>query len=361
MVWQCGTCEVTNAHTAEVRKKCHAPWYQVWAKGHRGASRPKSRTRPKKEKDKKDKGKERVVKEAAEDADKDWQVFPQRAPWIPTTPQTRIQGIKDAVQDDEGKLPSVPPPPALPAPPTLSSTSSSALTTEETKLLAHLQGIQKYGMLTEPLLSQLQALEARHQEALNSKALTHAHLNRLHKVRNQTNALTAKIKTVDAEWVAFLQEANGRLAQHAAMYQKHRAELIENLQAKLQELANLKAEVSSASKSLVAAITETPLPETSPEVQQDVEQFQQATAMLRPTDQPWIELTDNEEENENTDEEMVNAAPSGGARRVIAPKAFRASTSPNRVANQNLKQKTVKEHKENAKESTGVKEGQQET
>lgn len=225
------------------------------------------------------------------------------------------------------------------------NSSTSALTPEESRLLAHLQGLAAYQMLTPEMVTRMEELETRHQESLSQKALSHGHLNKLKRVRLQTESMTDKIRTMDKEWIEFLQEANLRLSQHASMYQNRRNEMMEALAAKMQELANIKAEVSNASQSLVASIPQTEVKLEPPEVRTGLEEFQQRTHMLAPVGDALVEVS-------NIDDEEMLASPSQPPKPNLAPKPFRASPSIKRVANQALKLKGEKTKERDATKDT---------
>lgn len=98
----------------------------------------------------------------------------------------------------------LPPPPTLPIPPAPTANLQQPLTADEATLTTHLQGIRQYGTLPPNMAAQLEALEQRHQEALNVRALSHAHLNKLHKARHQATTLADKINSVDSGRKIFL-------------------------------------------------------------------------------------------------------------------------------------------------------------
>eukprot|EP00438_Fugacium_kawagutii_P010612 Skav227436 [mRNA] locus=scaffold203:245111:270429:+ [translate_table: standard] len=340
---------VPNAHHAETCKSCTGHWSEVWQKGRRHGSRPASRSRPS-NKEKRGKGKEKEGKDQAPVMHPEAAVFPGHPPWIPTTPHTRAAGSMENVLEEPGGKHPLPPPPILPTPPNPMPSTSSVLTAEEVKLMAHLQAIKELGMLPSELADQLASLETRQQEGNSAKALTHAHLNRLNKVRNQTAALTDKIKKLDQEWIDFVQEAQTRLANHAEWFSQHRANLMQSLAQKHQELASLKMEVNTASQSLVATLPTSVDSLAAPNVAEAMQNFSHQADLMVASMQTPVEIhSDSElmgdEDMETRGKEVRSSVPS---------RTFRLAGSPGKVAQNQLKPKA--EHKKDKKDTKEAKE-----
>eukprot|EP00438_Fugacium_kawagutii_P003319 Skav229333 [mRNA] locus=scaffold2917:106078:107118:- [translate_table: standard] len=330
MTWHCGPCNVGNSDNAQQCRKCQMHWSKVWVQSKRKTSRSRPKSRSKKEK------KERSVKAPKEDKEsmpEQLSIFPQKVPWIVSTPHSRITTDKDA-----DTLP-LPPPPTLPLPPSTSSSSSAPLTNEESKVLAHLQGLKAYGLLNESLENQLEILEGKQQENLNSRALTHAHLNKFYKAKHQTTVLMDKIKDLDSEWKKFVEESKSRLQQHATMYHRRRAELVQQHESKLQELENLRAEVSSASQSLVNQSPGLEAVKEEMDTKEDLEDFSQRAMELGQRDN-CIEVSDQELIE---DAAMTESAEPTKEKQTHAPRPFRGAASPTKVAQNHLKEKPSKD------------------
>lgn len=222
--------------------------------------------------------------------------------------------------------------------------------------MSHMQGLKEYGLLSPELTMQLEKLETKHQESLNSKALSHAHLKKLHRVRNQTNKLAGDIKKLDDEWANFLAESVARLNQHAEMYQAHRSDLLQQFTAKIQELTAVKAEVSNASQSLVNQVPQTETPAQLADLGQQIQAFRDAAAALAPPAEP-VTIT-SEGEGEDTDTEMGEKPEPEliPAKAHLAPRPFKtsqASLSPTTVRNHQLKhiQQRTRQDKKETKEN----------
>ena len=175
----------------------------------------------------------------------------------------------------------------------------------------------------------------------SAKALSHGHLNRLNKAKNQAAAAAKKIKDLDAEWQAFMKRTTERVRQHALMFQDCRASLLETYNQRLQDLQMLKKEVTAATMSLV----------DQPQLEQDVEEpplvaehmeelnvtFLQGSIM----EEMPIDLTEGPMEDVEAGEHMEE----GRSERKSSPPAlqpFRSAASPTTVAKSHLKSKPEK-------------------
>eukprot|EP00438_Fugacium_kawagutii_P034774 Skav236238 [mRNA] locus=scaffold829:205672:206968:+ [translate_table: standard] len=345
MTWQCSKCGVTNQHNSDHCHKCQEHWSRVWQRGRRrqgSQSRPPSKPRhrgPKQPRDKAEKD-----KEGNQGSDKAWGVFPQKAPWIPSTPQSRLPETKEMESmDADNKLP-IPPPPVLPAPPAASS-SAPVITEAELKLLSHLRGLQEVNMLPDSLKEQKEILEQKQAEVSASKTLTHGHINKLHKARNQMQNALKRIHNVDAEWAAFMTTVTENVKYHASCYQQHRQELVQQLQTKIQELSTIKEEVSVASLSLVEAIPATETPSMEIDTNEEINKLQAMAEAFSTS----VDLVDMSEEELEPVEDDVNSGKEK-IKREMAPKPFaRMAGSPSKVAVNHLKPKEDKEKEKKAK------------
>ena len=306
--------------------------------------------KPKRRRSQSNKKKEAAKKKAAEAKDKapavladqdqeglqDLTVLAKRAPWLQTTPHTRIQ--KAAPLSPEGELP-IPPPPILPKPPVFKEPDKEkqGLTEEEQQLLKNLQGVRSFGLeMTDNMKEQLQTLELRQKETATIQVLNHGHLNRHKKLKEKVKAAAVKIQAMDAEWNAFVRDTSTKIQTHASLYQTCRGDLMVIYNQKVAELQQIQSEMKSASESLIAQPGEEVYIEELPDMTQQLEAMQ---SMLREA-APVETISDDEMDlpvdpsNQEVDEELVRDKPSNKP-----ASNFRHSTSPSKVANQTLKAK----------------------
>eukprot|EP00435_Cladocopium_sp_Y103_P026462 s237_g6.t1 len=327
MTWYCQQCRVNNSERQVYCQKCQSHWSAVWVQPKR-RSRSKSRA----------KNRYQGADQKSDQAEvQDWSIFPRDAPWIPTTPAARSSRKVETVDGPGAKeLQS-----AQPVVPPTSAQVEIALSPEEEKMLEHLVGVQKMGMeLTDSMTRQLESLKSR-QAVASVKPLTHGHLTRLNKVKSQVNAAGKKIVDLDREWASFMETTMTKVREHAALYQGCRSDLLETYNdAKLADLNVLKQEMSEASRTMLGQ----PLMDIEIPEQPDLaEQLQAMTEIIDVESQVGaVDLTEDMEEDE-----MESDQP--GALKTLAakaPKSFRASSSPLKVANQMLKIKAKDKEKE---------------
>eukprot|EP00435_Cladocopium_sp_Y103_P013444 s549_g3.t1 len=326
MTWYCQVCKVQNGPRLEECRQCGQHWETVWAPP-RKKSRSKSRTYVKE-------------KQADDQTEGQWEVFPKGAPWITTTPSRSTAYRTEAMQvtAEKGAAPLGPKVQPLQQPPT-AEVSDLQMTIEESKKLEHLRGLQEMGVeLPEHLATELEALHQKEEKVASAKTLSHGHLNKLRKLKAQVGAAAKKITDLDSEWAKFMTATTEKIKEHARMYQMCRSDMLENYNEKLQELYVIKQEVGRASQSLIAQPAE---PEVAP---QDLpvldEQLQQMQEMMHQVSQVGgtIDLTDDLD-MEQDEEGSADNVPVGGSVKKGSPKVklFRAATSPSKVAQQHLK------------------------
>lgn len=349
MTWHCKTCNHSNPISSDRCHTCKAHWKQAWQRpSGRSASRTKPRT-PRQRKEIKDKPSARqgTAKEAL--ADPSHAVFPSKVPWVPNTPQTRMNPRQVELQpsgSESPALPPVPPQPILtPPPPAPSGTVKESLTAEEQAILTHMKGLVEAGCpLPDQMQETLKSLEEKAQVAQPAQqTLSHGHLNQLHRLQKQLQACLKRITDVDEEWRQFIQEVSARVHNHACWYQAHRQELVGQYEKKKQELENLKHTVSQASMSLVEATEAPDTPQDMPEVVKDVGQINQLISGLGAV--PVLSMGEGDEEDdvELMEQETAEAPPGPkGTKRVIQPRPFAASRSPSKVSQGHLKTKQEK-------------------
>lgn len=340
MTWFCRVCEVQNPQHLEKCRSCKQHWGAVWKPAKR-----KTRSRSKSQ---------RYVKETPSDAEKkgdEWQVFQEKVPWVQSTPSRSSAYRTDTPMAATGKDLQLPPQPVLPPPPAIAKeVVEESLSTEEQKLLEHLRGLSGMRMeLPQVMTQQLRELEQKEQRVLSAKALSHGHLNRLSRLKNQVTGAAKRIKELDVEWNAFMERTMARVKEHAALYQGCRSDLLETYNQKLQELHALKEEVSVASRSLMNqpdldfSVEEMPsLPTQLAEMQLCL----QEGGTVAPTEE-WAEPVDLTEAME---EEELLKEPEGkeseARKEMTAMKPFRSVASPTGVAKTHLKPKNDKQAKE---------------
>eukprot|EP00435_Cladocopium_sp_Y103_P042136 s1102_g11.t1 len=319
-------------------KTCQSHWSAVYVPPKR-RSRSKSQKKPQQKTHEEDKGEQDSV---------EWGVFPMRAPWVPTTPALRQNARsqepqtsqKEVVQASQSTLQ---PQPILSEPP--------GLTDSEAKALQHLRGLRSLNMeLTEAMMGQLQELTMKEQMTATAKPLTHGHINKMNKYKNQLLSASKRISSLDQEWSNFTNQTMEKIKMHAQLYQKCRADLMEQYNSKIQEFNAVKAEMSAASASL---LEQTPLMMELPQMPDLTEQLQAFQTQIKeegtvgpidPLDQ--IDLTEEDEGMEESDGDGASKPTK------TSPKLrnFRHATSPQKVANQHLKVKPDKESKDSKKE-----------
>lgn len=340
MSWHCKQCNLATNIDEDECRSCHQSWRKVWQPPKkRSASRQRSAGRqPKPEKKEK---KEQKKPKGTEVDPQDFALFPQKVPWIPTTPQARLTSrqIEQAGEGDKELL-ETPPAPVLPPPPEKPE-ANQALTAEETQALKYLKGLGELGVaLPEVLQQQMAQLQAREREP--QQMLSHTHLNRLKKSQAQLQAVARKIAQVDADWKEFTQTVAARIQDHASWYRAHREDLVRQFNIKSDELTNIKAEVSVASQCLVGQINE---PEAPAEACDPAADAQLLQGQLAQTGIPVIALDAADDEMQEEPEE-ANSPTSPGAdkknakeNRKVRLAAFGGIRSPTKVANAALKVK----------------------
>eukprot|EP00438_Fugacium_kawagutii_P006270 Skav222657 [mRNA] locus=scaffold997:249908:252591:+ [translate_table: standard] len=345
MTWFCSSCRKNNPDHAETCMHCHAPWHQVWKPSKKKARERRSHSQQPKAPSAKDPtpAESDPAKKPAKSStpSMDWNVFPETAPWIPSTPTTRHTTYRS---DTAGEvvLP-VPPAPSLPSPPKPSKTAPEALTAEEAKLLTHLRGIVALGCpVPQEMQHHLEMLERKEKEMVGRKTLSHSHLNKVHKLTNQLQQSQKKIHALDQEWKEFTAKVQAQLQNHIQWYQQYRTSLLEAHQGKILALEAAKKELSAASQTLmrqpVALETVPDFEEAMPTIQQMQEALTQAAAVEEP--EILSDTEDYEAPEVSMDEltELEDLEDQPKPTKTIAPKAFhRGAGSPKKVAQTGLK------------------------
>eukprot|EP00438_Fugacium_kawagutii_P019094 Skav234722 [mRNA] locus=scaffold634:421343:422341:- [translate_table: standard] len=254
MDWMCSTCQIPNRATAEYCSQCQAHWGSVWKRKNR-------RSKSRKQRDKKDKkAKEQDNKgQAAKDpqqlvSPEDAILISEKLPWIPSTPsarqQTRQVEIKGGT-DAPVPLPSQPPPPQLPAPPVGGTMQKEKMSPSDQQLLQHLIGLRELGTELSPdLAGLLQSLEEKSRS--QTQMLSHSHVNRLNKLRQQVSAAGRKVSDLDRGWTMFAQSMMDKIQHHSQLYLECRQRYLEAFRGKQAELQAAKDMIQQASQGLHA-------------------------------------------------------------------------------------------------------------
>ena len=330
-----------NGPKLDYCRQCSQHWEKVWQPPKR-KSRSKSRY-----------GREKFKEKAKEEKEEEgqWNVFPDRAPWITTTPSKSTSYRIDAMQISTEKDTAAGKQSFSPLPPSTAEVADVSLTAQDLKKLEYLRGLNDMGVpLTDDLTSQLEALQTKEQKMVTAKVLSHGHLNRLNKLRSQVEASAKRLTDLDNEWAKFMASTMNKSRQHASMYQACRADLLEVFNQRLAELHAIKKEASAASQSLVdqpldnASIPDVPVVEEQLAQMQELVNQEGAVGMLP----DHIDLSSDAGMEET--EEGAEPVGTGNKRNSPLLKTFRSATSPTKVANQHLKQK-AQEVKQKDKEA----------
>ena len=330
MTWFCQDCKVQNGDRSERCRQCNQHWEKVWIP-------PRKKTRSKSRSHGKDKQKEKAAEVKPEEDL--MQVVTARAPWVTSTPSRatsiRLEAMHGSQNKETGPKTSF-----SPLTPVNVEASGKNLTSEEIKKLEYLRGLHGMGIeLTQVMSTQLEELQNKEQSIASAKVLSHGHLNRYNKLKAQVESSAKKVTDLDSEWTKFMEQTMNKIRLHAEMYQSCRSDLLEAHNQKLAELHAIKHEVSAASQSLVGQNVEFNAPMDAPQVDtqilamQDLLQKEGMVAEL--PDQ--IDLTRDDFSMEEMDDAQGPSATL--SKKGVQLKAFRAATSPTKVANQHLKQK----------------------
>eukprot|EP00438_Fugacium_kawagutii_P032545 Skav202163 [mRNA] locus=scaffold970:361877:362977:- [translate_table: standard] len=360
MTWWCNQCQQTNAPGSEYCQSCQQHWTQCWQKKRRSRSKHAKSAKEKASRSTTDRAPAQSTVPATVVQDNPRQIFAKDPPWMPTTPAASMSSkLSIPVEPEPASTyrTDLPPPPVLPPPPSGGPTSTGQLSDEEKTMLQHLRGIASTGMqLTEQMATRLQELEQKAQETLPIKTLSHSHLNKLTRLRNQVSAATQKVLNLDKEWQEFVSAATTRLQEHGIHYQRTRADYLENLNKKVAELSQMKQELSLASQQLLGQdAPPTDLPPAST-LTADFQGFNEALAKAGTVDSlQAIDLSDMEDDAmPEGDAEEVEDPPTDGRppikRSTIKVAPFRGAPSPTKVAKGQLKARTEQRPAKETKE-----------
>lgn len=333
MTWHCSVCNLSNTPQAESCRKCQKPWFEVWKPKRKN----RSQSRAKKDKGKKEK----------KSADQETPVTPKAMvdplfdkPWIMSTPHSKLQmGPGEMQHGKDAPLPLPPQPVLPPAPRPEAEATKEALTTEESKTLAHLRGLKAQNIeLPELMMGMLQQLEAR--ENTKVPTISHSHINKLNKLQGQLAGAQKKLASLDQEWEGFMQGIAARVHHHAQCYSQVRNETVELYKTKQEELKVLRQEIAQASMDLGCAAPLAAIKEELPDFSQQLQELQERTSLM--LQQGTIDVEESPELLEMETEENKAEGEAEGDRvnaktSKVRVQAFRHAGSPHKVAQHTLK------------------------
>lgn len=277
----------------------------------------------------------------------DWAVIPDKVPWITGTPQAHLAS-NDLSRATPPQDLALPPAPTLPPPPT--STTVSPLSEAETAALTHLRGLATVMALPDEMAQQMAMLTQKEREAGSGKSLNHTHLHKLNRIKGQVATTEKKVKALDAEWMAFVEQVISKLKFHGQCYQQCRADLLEAFNKKVEEFIAAKQDVSTASQLLLG---QSHLPEATfetPDVSADFSRLQQMLEQASTVEPIHIGSESGdmcEEDMENAEEEEFKSSPLKPAKstsyRQVTVAPFSKATSPSKVHQGHLKQVQAKD------------------
>lgn len=307
---------------------CNRHWKQADYDSQMKRSKSKSQDAKKRSKsrERKPKGAQAQAQERGPTSDQNsLQVFVSKTPWINTTPRTKVDaevGLKD---DDLPPQPNLPPPPGPPQ-----------LTPQQEQYKQQLVMLKAMrGSLPVDLEKELQELSTEQQLPV----LTHKHINQLTKMEKAVSTLQKKLAEMDAQWQAFVEEANAKFSKHKEMFLDARGHLLKSLQEKVSELNVLKSEISKASEGLAQPVEDPDQVHLSQSaLTAAMSQVQFPQVELAPPPQFLWEAGELEEVDADRMEESPDEGNTGVSRKrpVVAPFTRNAS-SPSKVHNGVLK------------------------
>lgn len=269
-------------------------------------------------------------------------VFSDTLPWVTSTPSSR-SNPRLVTEASQAELPLLPPPAPVVPPPGPPNAAEVTMSSEETKRLACLKNLRDLGVDLPESLQQLAMSLEEKAKANTVTTISHSQITRLSRLRTQVSTISNKISAMDQQWSSFLNTVLNRVREHSEQYQACRADLIASLTAKSEELKAVKQSISQASRDLTLPEFEDLPPVDAPEFASMMQELLHFHAPVP----PHVELLDddNDEEVEEVDdagmEEPEEEEKNANVRLRPTPHtSFRASPSPMRVANQNLKNKT---------------------
>lgn len=340
MTWFCQSCQKNNSDLLATCKGCQRPWKEVWVPPRRRRSQSAWRRNGNQPKEKKEK-----PAKAPKTAQEPLADFPFKddLPWVATTPQSRLANRQISEAGSSGLLP-VPPQPTVDPPPVARPQSAVALTATEAKQLSHIKALMEIGTELPPVLVQLQQELEQKQKSTQTTPISHGQLNRLSRLQTQVTSLIAKVTDMDQRWMAFLTGVMTKVRDHNQQYQTSRAELINSLRTKQEELKSLKETITTASTAMAQNQVESQVPEAPIEALGALQELAslQGQAAVSPN---LIDDDFTDFEMEEGEEETPEAEPVIETTKVGPHTTFRGAPSPMKVANLSLKNKSEKTDK----------------
>ena len=272
MSWTCKHCQQANHQQQQTCRGCKYHWTDIEAWYPKKNKKNRSQSRHQKRADKGSKQQSAKSQDTNDDLELS-QLLSSKAPWVTTTPQTRVP--KPSLAMDQPV--SLPPQPVLPPPPPVPLVEEKQeLTEEELRVLKTLQELSAMGIaMSEEQKHTVAQLENKQQQAMQTKGLNHGHLNRLGKTKRQLKAMASKVQTLDAEWEKFVQGTTSKIVNHATLYQSCRQQMVEAYQLKLKELAQATKDAKMASEALLGSMEDTPTLPVAPKIDDQLQAMQQ--------------------------------------------------------------------------------------
>ena len=325
MTWHCHACRVNNTPKMTFCRSCHAHWSAVCTAPRR--SRSKSSKKYKKET-----SEHKAAEQVSQEADT-WAVFPDKLPWISTTPASRANCKAESGISMEKPLGM--PPQANSATSSISRRTNGAYSRRGENAAAF-EGVASHGHGSHGVNGK-EVGTAFHEGSegsiqSNPDSWAPEQAEQAHKLKSQVATAAQKIKDLDGEWATFVNTTLSKVRHHGEMFQNCRADLMEHYNAKIQELATVKKEMTLASQSMLGPQWTEPVIPEMPDLEAQFDALQDTMNAEGMVGQ--IDLT------------ATQATAGKGLARALRP--FRGSGSPSKVATHHLKVKAqdVKDGKE---------------
>lgn len=227
------------------------------------------------------------------------------APWVRSTPATRMASLKESVSEDKEQDLPLPPQPELPKPPLAPS-----LPQEVKGRIAELKKSMGAGFTKELEDSIVAAaLAAPNASSAAKPIITHGDVNKVSQARKQFEKAKTDLAEIDAEWKSFAAGLKLAYDRELEDYKVLRAQALEEVRAKAQKV-----------KELQEAIKQSALAHNAEE--EEIEAI--------PVLEDAYQIPDMEDAIPSEDEELMVA---DGEQFAHRPKAFgRFSVSPTRKA-----------------------------
>lgn len=325
-VWWCRFCEVRMGIATTHCNHCQRHWKQANYDAAKVSDRSASKSRERKRRSASSAQRTPTTPKGQVQGDPTaLQVFADKAPWVATTPKSRIEAL-NVSEDTAGTAG------------TADGSTGKTLTEQQEQYKQQLLDLKKIrGTLPEEMEKELQEL----QQVVQMPILTHKHLNQLNRLERSVSSLHKKIAEMDLQWQEFVTQANDKFNKHKSLYMQTRETMFAELKDKTLELNKLKAEISMASEGLQQKQVEEPFDQVSTEV---------LASMMNQNPFKVEQLEPLPENGEvwDVDAEMIPAADpttEGETKRKSIAPFSRGATSPTKVQQHNLKAREIEARK----------------